>query len=110
MLHNGHFYAQYTINERSDGLVSMSMDGKVNWRTQEAPPFVRGRAVLADGLLLATDGSTKVYLIEPSPTGIKPLASAELLQPGETWAPLALADGKRLIRDQRNLKCLAVDQ
>jgi len=108
ILHNGHFYAQYTINERSDGLVSMSMDGKVNWRTAEEPPFVRGGAILAEGLLLATDGNTKVYLIEPGPAAFKPLASAELLEPGENWAPLALADGRLLIRDQKQLKCLQV--
>ena len=110
ILYNGHFYAQYTTNERSDGLVSMSMDGKVNWRTGEEPPFVRGGAVLADGLLLATDGNTMVYLIEPSPAAFKPLASAVLLDPGENWAPLALADGKLLIRDHKNLKCLVVGQ
>jgi outer membrane protein assembly factor BamB len=108
ILHNGHFYAQYTTNERSDGLVSMSMDGKVNWRTGEEPAFVRGGIILADGLLLATDGNTMVYLIEPSPTGFKPLASTGLLEPGENWAPLALAGGKLLIRDQKSLKCLQV--
>ena len=108
VLYNGHFYAQYTTNERSDGLVSMSMDGKVNWRTGEEPAFVRGGIILADGLLLATDGNTMVYLIEPSPTGFKPLASTGLLEPGENWAPLALAGGKLLIRDQKSLKCLQV--
>lgn len=110
ILIDGHFYAQYTINERSDGLVCMTMDGKIAWKTGEAPPFVRGGAILADGLLLATDGNTKAYLIEPSPTGFKPLASAELLEPGENWAPLALTDGKLLVRDQKNLKCLRVGQ
>ena len=65
---------------------------------------------LADGLLLATDGNTMVYLIEPSPTGFKPLASATLLEPGENWAPLALSGGKLLIRDHKNLKCLVVAQ
>jgi len=108
ILYNDNFYAQYTINERSDGLVCMGMDGKVRWRTGENPPFVRGGMILADGLLLATDGNTKAYLIEPGPTGFKPLASAVLLERGENWAPLALADGKLLIRDQKNLKCLVV--
>ena len=66
--------------------------------------------MLADGLLLATDGSTKLYLIDPDPAGFKPLASVEILEPGNNWAPLALAEGKLLIRDQKNLKCLAVSQ
>jgi len=110
ILYRDHFYANYTINERSDGLVCMSMDGKVRWKTGEDPAFVRGGSILADGLLLSTDGNTMLYLIEPDPSGFKPLASAELLEQGENWAPLALVDGKLLIRDQKNLKCLQVAQ
>ncbi len=108
VLYKGHFYSQYTINERSDGLVCMSMDGQVKWKTGENPEFNKGGYVLADGLLLSFDGSTMLYLIEPDPSGFKPLASAELLTPGENWAPLALVDGKLLIRDQKNLKCVLV--
>lgn len=71
---------------------------------------MRGGSVLANGLLLTVDGNTKLYLIEPNPSGFKPLASATLLKPGENWAPIALSDGKLLIRDQQQLKCLAVAQ
>lgn len=110
ILYKDHFYVPYTINERSDGLVSMTMDGQIKWKTGDEPPFDKGGAILADGLLLSVDGNTKLYLIEPDPTGFKPLASAEVLEPGENWAPIALADGKLLIRDQKQLKCLAVGQ
>jgi outer membrane protein assembly factor BamB len=108
VLHGGHFYSHYTINERSDGLVAMSMDGQIKWKTDQQPPFVRGGSILADGLLLATDGNTKLYLIEPSPAGFKPLANAEILAPGDNWAPLALVDGKLLVRGQKELKVLQV--
>jgi len=110
ILYKDHFYAQYTINERSDGLVCMTMGGQVKWKTGDEPPFSKGGAVLADGLLLAVDGSKTLYLIEPDPSGFKPLASAVLLEPGENWAPIALADGKLLIRDQKQMKCLVVAQ
>ena len=110
VLYNGHFYAHYTINERSDGLVAMGMDGKITWKTDQQPPFVRGGSILADGLMLATDGNTKLYLIEPNPAAFKPLASAEILQPGDNWAPLALVDGKLLVRGQKQLKVLQVAQ
>jgi len=108
ILYKNHFYAQYTINERSDGLVCMSMDGKIMWKTSDNPAFNKGGAILADGLLLSVDGNKMLYLIEPDPSGFKPLASVELLDSGENWAPIALADGKLLIRDQKNLKCVAV--
>jgi len=110
ILYKDHFYVQYTTNERSDGLVCMTMDGQVKWKTGEEPPFSKGGAVLADGLLLATDGNKKLYVIDPDPAGFKPLASAELLEPGNNWAPIALVDGRLLIRDQKQLKCVQVAQ
>lgn len=110
ILFKDHFYAQYTINERSDGLVCMTIDGQVQWKTGDEPAFNKGGAILADGLMLSTDGSKMVYLIDPDPSGFKPLASAELLEAAENWAPIALVDGKLLIRDQKQLKCLMVAQ
>ena len=125
ILHNGYFYAQYGTNSRHDGLACMSMDGKIMWKTGRSPDFNKGSMILVDGLILATDGRKTLYLIEPDPSGFKPLASAEVLEEGGTgsendplasrvggstqnWAPLALADGKLLIRDQSRLMCIQV--
>jgi outer membrane protein assembly factor BamB len=108
ILFGDHFYSHYTINERADGLVAMGMDGQVKWKTARLPPFVRGGSILADGLLVTTDGDTKLYLVEPNPTSFKPIASAVVLEKGDNWAPLALVDGKLLIRGQKELKCVQV--
>ena len=120
VLYNGYFYAQYTTNETRDGLVCMSMDGQIMWKTGRSPSFSKGSMILADGLILATDGTKSLYLIEPAPSGFKPLASAELLvtEGGEdalaarfgtqNWAPIALAEGKLLIRDQTRMMCVKV--
>jgi outer membrane protein assembly factor BamB len=118
VLVNGYFYAQYTTNERKDGLVCMSMDGQVKWKTMRSPLFDKGGIILADGLLLCTDGASKLYLVEPDPTGFKSIASAELLKgesgdqrfPTQNWAPIALSGGKLLIRDQNKLMCVKVAQ
>ena len=118
VLYNGYFYAQYSTNERKDGLVCMSMDGQIKWKTGRSPLFDKGGSILADGLLLCTDGASKLYLIEPDPSAFKPIATAELLKgatgdqrnPNQNWAPLALADGKLLIRDQSRLMCVKVAQ
>jgi len=110
ILFKDHFYVQYTTNERSDGLVCMTMDGQIRWKTGDEAAFNKGGAILVEDLLLATDGRKMLYLIEPDPSGFKPLASAELLESGENWAPLALVDGKLLIRDHKNLKCVVVAQ
>ena len=108
ILYKDHFYSHDTVNERTDGLLAMGMDGQVKWKTDTRPAFTRGGAILAEGLLLTTDGNTKLYLVEPDPSGFKALASAEILEAGDNWAPLALADGKLLVRGQKQLKCLQV--
>ncbi len=123
ILHNGYFYAQYGTNRRRDGLTCMSMDGKIMWKTRRSPDFNKGSMILADGLILATDGRKTLYLIEPDPSGFKQLASAELLGDAGTdsegiaariggrtqnWGPMALSDGKLLIRDQNRMKCVVV--
>jgi len=108
ILSNGYFYAQYSTNERRDGLVCMSIDGKVIWKTTRAPSFDKGSMILADGLILATDGSKTLYLIQPDPSGFRPLASSELLEAGQNWAPIALADGRLLIKDQSRMLCIKV--
>ena len=51
------------------GSSAMSMDGQIKWKTDQQPAFVRGGSILADGLLLTTDGNTKLYLVEPDPPG-----------------------------------------
>lgn len=124
ILYKDHFYAQFSTNSRRDGLVCMNMEGKIMWKTMRAPAFDKGSMILADGLILATDGRKSLYLIEPDPTVFKPLASAEVLNEGgisgsdpmaariggaaQNWAPIALADGKLLIRDQTRLMCVRV--
>lgn len=124
LLHNGYFYAQYGTNNRRDGLVCMNMDGQVMWKTKRAPDFNKGSMILADGLILATNGAKTLYLIEPDPAGFKALASADLLKEEskaegiaarigggtQNWAPIALADGKLLIRDQSRMMCVKVAQ
>lgn len=124
IFYRDYFYGQYGTNSRRDGLVCMSRDGKIIWKTKRDPDFNKGSMILADGLILATDGSNLLYLIEPDPNGFKMIAHSELLgsmttsdedsiptrTAGSTqnWAPIALADGKLLIRDQRMMLCIKI--
>jgi len=108
ILYNGYFYAQYGTNSRRDGLVCMSMDGKVMWKTKRKPDFDKGSMILADDMIISTDGAKMLYLIDPTPEEFKVLAKAELLDTRQSWAPLALSNGKLLIRDQKQMKCVLV--
>ena len=124
--HKGHFYAQYGTNSRRDGMVCMSLEGHILWKTKRTPDFNKGSMILADGLILASDGARSLYLVEPNPAEFKQLASAELFPEAaagsendiasrvggrnQNWAPMALADGKLLVRDQAHMKCVRVAQ
>jgi len=66
------------------------------------------RLLLADGLLYVVDADGFLRLVEPSPDVYKELASVQLLGGHEIWAPLALSDGKLVIRDQKQMLCLDV--
>ena len=123
LLYNGHFYALHRAVSKREGLVCMNMNGEIMWKTLRNPNFDFGSLLLADGLLLATDGFKTLYLIDPDPTAFKPVSKAELLGEGggategmesmigsstQNYAPVALADGKLLIRDQYRMLCVKI--
>ncbi|MDR2918079.1 MAG: PQQ-like beta-propeller repeat protein, partial [Tannerella sp.] len=124
LFHNSYFYAMYRTNQKRDGLVCMDMKGNIMWKTGRNPNFDRGSMILADGLLLATDGLKTLYLIDPDPTAFKQVSKADVLSEGgantegmssaggstQNWAPIALSNGKLLVRDQAKMVCVKVVQ
>ena len=87
----------------------MDLDGNVKWKTGRSPTFDKGGFILADGMIFSVDGIKGIlYLTEPNPEGFRELASAKVLDTNQCWAPLALSDGKLLIRDQKQMKCVNV--
>lgn len=110
-----HLYVNSNSNEREDGLLCLTLDGKVLWKTRDSrlswfsTTFEKGPLMLADGLILNLDGKRgTLHLIEPSPEGFKELAQAEVLTGKHLWSPMALSDGKLLIRSDTEMKCLDV--
>ncbi len=120
ILYQDHLYLISNGNKHHDGLVCAGLDGKMRWQTsntRELPNFVPnlpnfelGSMLLADGLLFAQDGiKGDLRLLEPSPDGYKELGCApKILEGKEMWAPMALSNGKLVIRDKKQMKCLDV--
>ncbi|MCX6911539.1 MAG: PQQ-like beta-propeller repeat protein [Verrucomicrobia bacterium] len=108
LLWQDHLYLLCNINERSDGMVCFDLAGKVVWQTRKDPNLDKGGSILtADGLIYVMDGRTgELYIVEPSPQGFKSLGKATLLGGKEIWGPLALSEGKLVIRDQSQMKCV----
>ena len=111
LFHKNHLFANsYSNQDKEDGFLCMTLDGKVVWKTGVNPTFQRGHMLFADDMLYIIDGETgSLRLIEPDPAGFKELAKVEgLLAPPEPWAPMALCDGRLIIRDQHQMHCLEV--
>ena len=91
-------------------MICMTLDGKLLWRTRDSrdlPRFERGSLILADGMIISLDGKTGIlHLVEPSPEGYMELARAQIFNGSKMWSPMALTDGKLLLRDQEQMKCL----
>ena len=123
LLYDGHFYALHRAVSKREGMMCMNMEGKIMWKTGRNPNFDFGSMLLADGLLLVSDGFKTLYLIEPCSAAFKVISKVEILGEGggktegmesmvgsstQNYAPLALADGKLLIRDQSRMFCVKV--
>lgn len=82
--------------------------GKVLWNTGADPFLGRGATLYVEGKLIAQDAEDgMVYLIDPSPTGYKQISGfkATDAKQKKAWAPLTIADGRMILRDQDELAC-----
>ncbi|MFW5893934.1 MAG: PQQ-binding-like beta-propeller repeat protein [Verrucomicrobiota bacterium] len=102
-----HIYVNSNENSRRNGLACLDIEGNVLWKTGKNPNFERGSLLQIGDLALGLDGNGgKLHLFAPNPEGYRELASVNVLQGSQVWAPMAVADGRLLIRDQKTLVCL----
>ncbi len=93
------------------GLQCLDINGKIMWETGAKDSLNCGPILIADSLIYALDGeSGELRMVEANPDGYKELGRAKVLTAkGNTvWTGMALSDGKLLLRDQHEMKCLAV--
>lgn len=103
-------YANSNGNRRRDGMICMTLDGDRLWRTadnRDLPQFERGNLLYADGMIINLDGNTGVlHLVAPSTSGYVEMARAPIFDGKKMWSPMALSDGKLVLRSQHEMKCL----
>jgi outer membrane protein assembly factor BamB len=104
VLHDNHLYGV-----RADGkFVCLTLDGKPVWTSPSGQSFGLGSFILADGLIYAMNDSGLLRLIDVNPQKYALLAEAQVLKGRESWAPLALAGGRLIVRDLTRMACLEV--
>ncbi len=102
-----HIYVNSNENSRRNGVACLDLEGNVLWKTGKSPNFERGSLLRVGDLALGLDGNGgKLHLFEPNPEEYRELGTINVLKGSQVWAPMAVADGRLLLRDQHNLVCL----
>ncbi|MEE8523924.1 MAG: PQQ-binding-like beta-propeller repeat protein [Thermoanaerobaculia bacterium] len=107
IVHQGHLFA---VGKKKRGLFTcLDGDGKQVWTSDGKASFDLGSFLLADGMFFILDGRTGILrLVEANLREYHELASAQILSGHDVWAPLALSEGKLVIRDLQRMVCLQV--
>jgi outer membrane protein assembly factor BamB len=105
IVYNGHLFA---VGKKKRGLFTcLGVDGKEVWTSEGKASFGLGSFLLADGMFFVLDGNTgMLHLVEAGATGYNELARAQVLAGEEVWGPMALSDGKLVLRDLTQMICL----
>src|ERR1019366_5024413 len=107
IVYQGHLFA---VGKKKRGLFTcLSLDGNPVWTSEGKASFGLGSFLMADDLFFVLDGDTgKLRLIEATTKGYNELAGAQVLAGQEVWGPMALSDGKLVLRDLTKMVCLDV--
>jgi hypothetical protein len=98
----------FAVGKKKRGLFTcVDLAGKQVWTSDGRASFELGSFILADGMFLILEGRTGMLrLVEANTREYRELASAPVLSGPEVWAPLALSDGKLVVRDLGRMVCL----
>ena len=98
------------VGKKKRGLLTcFDTDGKRLWDSDEQASFELGSFLLADGMLFILEGQTGMLrLLDAKANAYRELAHAQVLSGHDVWGPMALADGKLVLRDMEKMVCIQV--
>ena len=109
LLINNHLWCIGNTNNTAHGFMCINLEGQILWQRGNSPSLDLGNMIAADGMIYLVGAKTGViHLVNPNPEGYEELASMKLLNGDSNCTPPALSDGKLVIRDQEQMKCLDI--
>jgi len=98
----------FAVSKKKRGLFScLDFDGKQVWTSEGHASFGLGSFILADGMFLILEGKTGMLrLLDANTEGYKQLAQTQILSGHDVWGPLALSNGKLVMRDFGKMVCI----
>ncbi|MGA2263528.1 MAG: PQQ-binding-like beta-propeller repeat protein [Acidobacteriota bacterium] len=118
-VHTPILYQNYLFavgSETRGRFTCLGLDGKIVWQSpvvsgdpRATRTFDLGAFMLVDGMFFVLEGKTGMLrLIEANTKQYKELASAQILEGEDVWGPMALSNGKLVVRDMNKMVCLEV--
>jgi len=107
ILYENHLFA---VGKKRRGLFTcLDLNGKIVWDSNRRASFGLGSYLLADGMFFVLEGRTGMLrLLEANTKEYRELAHAQVLSGHDVWAPMALSDGKLVLRDVTKMVCIEV--
>ncbi len=110
ILHEGHLFGILPNDGGAlrNQFACLSADGKVVWSSGKTERFGFGPFLQADGKVFVLNDNGELSLIRAITTGYERLGFCKPLKGRDAWAPMALVDGKLVLRDSETVICLDV--
>ena len=100
----------FGLRQHDKRFVCLDTSGKIVWESGRTEKFGSGPYIIADGMLLILDDNGKLTGCEATSSGYRKLFESEMLDGGCCWAPMAIVQGRLLLRDQFVMKCIDMRQ
>jgi len=93
-------------------LVCVSPDDvtKIIWTSGNQGRFGLGPYLIADNKMFVLSDDGTLTMIKPDSKRYVQIAQKKLFDGADAWAPMALADGRLLLRDSKTMYCVNVSQ
>ena len=100
----------FAVGKKYRGLFTcLDFDGQIVWASKGKATFGLGSYLLADDMFFVLEGATGMLrLIDANTSEYRELASAQVLGGHDVWAPMALSNGRLILRDLTKMVCIEV--
>lgn len=108
ILYNGYLYTVLPndAGENKKQLVCMSPEGRIMWKSGKSNRFGLGPFLIADEKIFVLEDSGILTVAKATPSGYIQLGSMTVLNGKEAWAPMAMVNGRLILRDNTHMICL----
>ncbi|MDP8245185.1 MAG: PQQ-binding-like beta-propeller repeat protein [Candidatus Hinthialibacter antarcticus] len=107
--HTPILFQNHIIGVRPDGqLVCLDFDGNEVWASSPAYKFGLGPYMIAGQYIYVMDDEGLLSRVEARTDEFHLVDQTQVLHGHESWAPIALASGRMILRDLTQMVCIAV--